>query len=80
MWLTVREALQLGHNYIGTEHLLLGLLDEDEGRGGKVNTHLGSTKDGVIEWLIPVLDRLLQEKTRARHRAALRRPAPGLLT
>jgi ATP-dependent Clp protease ATP-binding subunit ClpA len=30
---TFREALRLGHNYIGTEHLLLALLDADEGTG-----------------------------------------------
>lgn len=34
--LSLREALQLGHNYIGTEHLLLGLLREGEGVGSSV--------------------------------------------
>ncbi|GID31944.1 ATP-dependent Clp protease ATP-binding subunit ClpA [Paractinoplanes brasiliensis] len=34
--LALREALQLGHNYIGTEHILLGLLREDEGAAMRV--------------------------------------------
>jgi ATP-dependent Clp protease ATP-binding subunit ClpC len=34
--LSLREALQLGHNYIGTEHILLGLLREGEGGGAQV--------------------------------------------
>jgi ATP-dependent Clp protease ATP-binding subunit ClpA len=34
--LSLREALQLKHNYIGTEHILLGLLREGEGRGAQI--------------------------------------------
>src|SRR5687767_7956601 len=34
--LSLREALQLGHNYIGTEHILLGLVREGEGVGAQV--------------------------------------------
>ena len=41
--LTFREALRLGHNYIGTEHLLLALLEIEDGRG--VLTGLGIAKD-----------------------------------
>jgi ATP-dependent Clp protease ATP-binding subunit ClpA len=43
--LTFREALRLGHNYIGTEHILLALL-EAEGGAGPLHT-LGLDKDGV---------------------------------
>lgn len=39
--LTLREALQLGHNYLGTEHILLGLLREGEGAACQVLTRLG---------------------------------------
>lgn len=39
--LTVTEALSLGHNYIGCEHLLLGLLAEPDGAGGEVLRGLG---------------------------------------
>ncbi|MBU4301704.1 MAG: ATP-dependent Clp protease ATP-binding subunit [Actinomycetia bacterium] len=40
--LSLREALQLGHNYIGTEHILLGLLREGEGVAAKVLVKLGA--------------------------------------
>jgi hypothetical protein len=39
--MSLREALQLGHNYIGTEHLLLGMLREGEGVGVQVLVSLG---------------------------------------
>jgi len=39
--LSLREALQLGHNYIGTEHILLGLIREGEGVAAKVLVKLG---------------------------------------
>ncbi|MGC4768671.1 Clp protease N-terminal domain-containing protein [Micromonospora sp. DT44] len=43
--LTFREALRLGHNYIGTEHILLALLEQEDGAG--VLTDLGLTKESV---------------------------------
>ncbi|MFJ9368000.1 Clp protease N-terminal domain-containing protein [Nocardia sp. NPDC101769] len=43
--LTFREALRLGHNYIGTEHLLLALLDQENGAG--ILSGLGLDKDSV---------------------------------
>jgi hypothetical protein len=60
----VRKALVLGHNYIGTEHLLLGLLEEGEGIGGKTLTGLGVTSERAEQWLIPELRRLAEEKQR----------------
>lgn len=45
--LSLREALQLGHNYIGTEHILLGLIREGEGVGAQVLTKLGATLEKV---------------------------------
>ena len=39
--LSLREAMQLGHNYIGTEHLLLGIVGEGEGVGASVLVLLG---------------------------------------
>jgi hypothetical protein len=48
--LTLREALLLGHNYIGTEHLLLGVLAEG-GAGAQVLTGLGITEDRAREWV-----------------------------
>ena len=43
--LSLREALQLGHNHIGTEHLLLGLIREGEGVAAQVLTELGADLD-----------------------------------
>ena len=41
--LAVQEARSLGHHYLGTEHLLLGLLREEEGLGGQVLRKSGLT-------------------------------------
>jgi len=51
--LTFREALRMGHNYIGTEHILLALL-ELEGSGG-VLASLGIDKTGVSEHVTATL-------------------------
>jgi len=53
--LSLREALQLGHNYIGTEHLLLGLLREGEGRAARVLKELGLTHDAVEASVLAVI-------------------------
>jgi len=45
--LSLREALQLGHSYIGTEHLLLGLIKEGEGVAAQVLTKLGADSNRV---------------------------------
>jgi ATP-dependent Clp protease ATP-binding subunit ClpC len=45
--LAQEEARLLNHNYIGTEHILLGLLGEPESIGGKVLTSFGLTRDGA---------------------------------
>jgi Clp amino terminal domain, pathogenicity island component len=50
--LTVREALRLGHNYVGTEHLLLGVLAEEEGVGAKILVGLGLAKDRAESWML----------------------------
>jgi ATP-dependent Clp protease ATP-binding subunit ClpC len=44
--LSLREALQLGHNYIGTEHILLGLIREGEGVAAQVLVKLGADLTG----------------------------------
>jgi hypothetical protein len=63
--LAFREALVLGHNYIGTEHVLLGLLDEEESLGGSTLTELGITKERALEWLVPELAQLAEAKRQA---------------
>jgi ATP-dependent Clp protease ATP-binding subunit ClpC len=55
--LSLREALQLGHGHIGTEHLLLGLLREGEGVAAQVlkalGTKLHKVREAVIQRLAP---------------------------
>jgi hypothetical protein len=62
--LALHEALSLGHNYIGTEHLLLGVVKEEETRGGGALSALGLTEQRVREWLIPELAKLAAKKRR----------------
>jgi ATP-dependent Clp protease ATP-binding subunit ClpC len=50
--LSLREALQLGHNYIGTEHILLGLIHEGEGVAAQVLVKLGGNLDRVRQQVI----------------------------
>jgi ATP-dependent Clp protease ATP-binding subunit ClpC len=50
--LSLREALQLGHNYIGTEHILLGLIREGEGVAAQVLVKLGADLPRVREQVI----------------------------
>ena len=54
--LALREALHLGHNYIGTEHLLLGLLRNESDPTAQLLTGLGIQHDSVAEWVLHVLD------------------------
>jgi ATP-dependent Clp protease ATP-binding subunit ClpC len=56
--LALREALQLGHNYIGTEHILLGLVREGEGVAAQALQKLGADLNRVRQAVI----RLLGEK------------------
>jgi ATP-dependent Clp protease ATP-binding subunit ClpC len=53
--LSLREALQLGHSYIGTEHLLLGLIREGEGVAAQVLTKLGADTNRVRQTVIQLL-------------------------
>ncbi|QXE35018.1 ATP-dependent Clp protease ATP-binding subunit [Streptomyces sp. GMY02] len=57
--LTFREALRLGHNYVGTEHVLLALLEQEDGTG--VLSGLGLDKAGTEEHVSTVLS-VLQEQ------------------
>ncbi|MGH3881514.1 MAG: Clp protease N-terminal domain-containing protein, partial [Actinophytocola sp.] len=59
--LTFREALRLGHNYIGTEHVLLALLEQEDGAG--VLTELGIDKAGVEASVTEALE-VLKSATR----------------
>lgn len=56
MELSLAEAQELGHNYIGTEHILLGLLRESEGIAGKVLQSLGVDLMKMREVVLAMLD------------------------
>jgi ATP-dependent Clp protease ATP-binding subunit ClpA len=53
--LSLREALQLGHNYIGTEHILLGLIREGEGVAAQVLVKLGADLNRVRQQVLALL-------------------------
>src|ERR671915_318881 len=53
--LALREALQLGHNYIGTEHILLGLVRESEGVAARVLSNLDVDPDKVRREVVRML-------------------------
>jgi len=53
--LTSREASQLGHHYIGTEHILLGLIREGEGVAAQVLVRLGADLNRVRQQVIQLL-------------------------
>ncbi|PNG18419.1 Clp protease N-terminal domain-containing protein [Streptomyces cahuitamycinicus] len=56
--LTFREALRLGHNYIGTEHILLALLEHENGEG--VLSGLGIDKERAERYVGTVLEKIMQ--------------------
>jgi ATP-dependent Clp protease ATP-binding subunit ClpC len=53
--LSLRESLQLGHNYIGTEHVLLGLVAEGEGVAAQVLVKMGATLPAVRSEVLQML-------------------------
>jgi ATP-dependent Clp protease ATP-binding subunit ClpC len=53
--LALREAIALGHNYIGTEHQLLGLVREEDGVAAQVLISLGVTLDGLRSRILDLL-------------------------
>ena len=55
--LSLREALTLGHNYIGTEHILLGIVREAKGVAAQILVQRGATLDKLREAVLAELDR-----------------------
>jgi ATP-dependent Clp protease ATP-binding subunit ClpA len=79
--LALREALQLQHNYIGTEHILLGLIREGEGVGAQVMKQHAAELGDIAAIRTAVLDLLSTYSPEAARRTRwLRRPSmsPGL--
>jgi ATP-dependent Clp protease ATP-binding subunit ClpA len=60
--LSLREALQLGHNYIGTEHILLGLIREGEGVAAQVLQKLGADLNRVRAEVVQLLQGYVRER------------------
>ena len=71
-----REAFQLGHRYIGTEHILLGMIREGEGVAAQVLAGLGADLNGVRQQVIRLLHGFQGEDEPASARGARQRP-PG---
>ena len=59
--LALLESIQLGHHYIGTEHILLGLIREGDGVAVQVLSGLGADLDGAREQVIRLLDEYRRE-------------------
>jgi hypothetical protein len=51
---TLRESIRLGHNYVGTEHVLLALLD-DEGTAGAALRDVGAQRAALEPWIVQQL-------------------------
>jgi ATP-dependent Clp protease ATP-binding subunit ClpA len=71
--LSLREALQLGHNYIGTEHILLGLVREGEGVAAQVLEKLGADLERVRQTVIELLPGSSESAGRSPRRRRTRR-------
>ena len=76
--LSLREALQLGHNYIGTEHILLGLIREGEGVAAQVLVKLGADLSRVRQQVIQVLSGAAGVEVGAARRV-VREPRPTVV-
>ena len=61
--LSLREALQLGHNYIGTEHILLGVIREGEGVAAQVLVNLGAQLERTRHAVLQLLAGRSEEET-----------------
>ena len=76
--LSLREALQLGHNYIGTEHILLGLIREGDGVAAQVLVRLGADLNRVRQQVIELIsDSPGEERLGIRHAASQAGPVGG---
>jgi ATP-dependent Clp protease ATP-binding subunit ClpC len=77
--LSLREALQLGHNYIGTEHILLGLIREGEGVAAQVLVKLGADLNKVRQQVIQLLSGYQGKETTAAGAPAEGAPSSSLV-
>ena len=66
--LSLREALQLGHNYIGTEHILMGLVRDREGLGARALSELGVSAEGIRTRLVDMVTALAEQRRQGQRR------------
>ena len=76
--LAMEEARSLGHNYVGTEHLLLGLLRENEGVAAQVLLNLGLGLEDVREEVLSLLGAEPQERSGPRTKRGGKSKTPAL--
>ena len=62
--LSLREAMGLGHNHIGTEHVLLGILAEGKDTEAKILAALGITEEGARNWIRQASDEMAAARPR----------------
>ena len=72
---TLDEALGMGHNYVGTEHILLGLLKVTDGRAAQILAQLGLTYQDAYAELTRMLEAFMAAR-RAAQEAAAQEPEP----
>jgi ATP-dependent Clp protease ATP-binding subunit ClpA len=75
--LALRESLELGHTYLGTEHLLLGLLREGEGRGAQLLARAGFDPTRLRERVVAELDERPLARRFVPPSGTLRMESPG---
>lgn len=76
--LSLREALGLGHDYIGTEHVVLGMLREGEGVANQVLTQLGADEARIRATILELLGTSPEEAEASRVRRRPAFPPPGI--
>jgi ATP-dependent Clp protease ATP-binding subunit ClpC len=82
--LSLREALRLGHNYIGAEHILLGLIrdheQDDAGVAGQILLKLGASLDRVREEVMRLIHGYQRKESRLLSKTVSRPRRPSLLS
>jgi ATP-dependent Clp protease ATP-binding subunit ClpC len=76
--LSMEEARQLGHNYVGTEHLLLGLIREGEGIAARVLANLGANLDTIREEVLHIISPGFAEEARRSRERQPKSKTPAL--
>jgi ATP-dependent Clp protease ATP-binding subunit ClpA len=78
--LSLREALAVGHNYIGTEHILLGLVRENDGVAARIMLDLGADSQRVRDEVLAALGAMGAAVPSAGRARRWRRPRPTVAT